>query len=99
MSDDREGLWVEVAGYGDTSENYFVDECYELEWNGKVHTYAVLVREQDYETYSKGEEVIPDLLRYSDDKQELEEIEDEDEKAFVVDRIAEHCALEDDSPA
>lgn len=95
MSDAQEGLWVEVVGYSGT-ERYFVDETFELEWKGVTHTYAVLVREVDYEKYSCGgadedpedEGVIPDLMRYSEDLNSLEDIEDEDEKVFVVDTIA-----------
>jgi hypothetical protein len=86
MSDAAEALWVEVEGANGT-ENYFVDETFELEWSGVAYTYAVLVREEDFSAYAEGEEVIPDVLRFSEDKQTLEEIEDDDEKAYVIDTI------------
>lgn len=88
MGDADELLWVEIEGLTGT-EKYLVDEAFELEWKGVTYTYAVLVREQDSDTYLDGTgEVIPDLLRYSADAQSLEEIEDDDEKAYVVDTIA-----------
>lgn len=85
--DESEALWVEVEGY-EGVEKYYVDDTFEIEWSGKVHTYAVLVREEDFPQYAKGiMNFVPDLLRYSEDRCELEEIEDEAEKAFVVDAI------------
>ena len=84
---DTEGLWVEVEGF-EGVENYFVDETFELPWKSVTHTYAVLIRECDYSAYAEGTEgILPDLLRYSTDSCSLEDIEDDDEKAFVVDTI------------
>lgn len=87
--DEGEALWVEVEGF-EGVERYYVDETFEIEWLNTTYTYAVLVREEDFPNYAQGIiNFVPDLMRYSEDSCALEEILDEDEKAFVVDSINE----------
>ncbi len=82
--------WIAVDNGDGTETNYYVDAVFSLNYNNRSIDYFVLVLEQDYpDLRSEDVDVFPSVMRYDSEADSLSEIEDEDEKAFVVHEIAE----------
>lgn len=81
MSDPQE-QWVVVQNFDGSETAYLVDNVFQISWAGVLNDYAVLIKEEDL---TGTEEIIPDIFKFNTESEELHEIIDDEEKAYVVD--------------